>query len=68
MVVSKMTKGSTKMKSIEINLKNKKTGKVFTYHCHTYRADSRAYYLEGVKGHTDYGFGMGFNKAEWERV
>lgn len=56
------------MKSIEINLKNKKTGKVFTYHCHTYRADSRAYYLEGVKGHTDYGFGMGFNKAEWERV
>lgn len=56
------------MKKVEITLRNKKTQKTFTYLCHHYMADSRAYYLYGVKGHKDYGFGMAFNKAEWERV
>ena len=60
--------GEKVMKKVEITLRNKKTQKTFTYLCHHYMADSRAYYLYGVKGHKDYGFGMAFNKAEWERV
>ena len=63
-------KGESKMrKGIEITLRNKKNGITQTYFCHHYSADSRAYYLQGVKGCNDpLGIGLAFNKAEWERV
>ena len=56
-------------KDIEITLKHRKTGIIKTYYCHSYAADERAYYLQGVKGFNDpLNIGMGFNKAEWERI
>ena len=70
MVSSKDGKKITKMKKdIEIKLKHKQTGIIKTYLCHCYRADSRAYYLQGVKGFNDpLNIGLAFNKAEWERI
>ena len=56
------------MKQVQITLRHKKTQNTITYFCHHYSADSRCYYLHGVKGHKDYGFGMAFNKVEWERI
>lgn len=56
------------MKQLEITLRHKKTCKILTLKCHHYAADSRAYYLYGVKGHKDYAYGEAYNKIEWERI
>ena len=56
------------MKKIEITLKSRESGDLFTYKCHTYTATSNYYILEGVKGHTNYGMPLYFDKVEWERV
>ena len=52
-------------KDIEMTFKNKKSGIIVKHACHHWLADSKAYYLEGVKGMP---LGMAFNKAEWERL
>ena len=54
-------------KDIKITLRHKKSGITQTYFCHHYSADSRAYYLQGVKGINN-PLGLAFNKAEWERI
>ena len=56
-------------KDIEIKLKQKSTGKIMTYFCHHFAGDTRAYYLQGVRGFKDpLNIGMSFNRAEWELV
>ena len=56
-------------KDIEIILRNKNNGNIQKLYCHYFRADNRAYYLQGVKGFKDpLNIGMAFNKAEWERI
>ena len=55
-------------KGIEIILSNKNNGNIQKLYCHHFAADSRAYYLKGVKGFKDSNIVMAFNKAEWERL
>lgn len=56
------------MKKVEILLKEKATGIIKTFYCHTYASYNNNYYLEGVKGIKNYGDVLILSKNDYERI